>query len=152
MITVLWALVASSSEPSEPAPPAPSKALVAVVHPATPAVGDAIQVRDLRRRYLGTLKFWPKGGGPVILTVLPPEAPASAAFYEQVVGMPVTRFEGVWARLELSGQGVKPREVADLDSLLSVVAGTPGALGYAFAADVAGAAGAEGVKILRIDK
>lgn len=73
---------------------------------------------------------WPDGR-PVIVYVLPDQSPYHLRFVKAVLETFPYKLRAAWDRQVYSGTGLAPREVANVAQMLSAVASTPGAIGYA---------------------
>lgn len=90
---------------------------------------------EVKSLYMGSTSFW-NGVVPVQLVVRTPEAAASEAFFEQVLGLSAQRFDGHWASRQLSGQGVAPVKLATSDEVVNRVRSSPGAIGFVLASEM----------------
>jgi hypothetical protein len=120
----IGAPIASAADPAtEPAPP-PS-GLYAVLHPLNPTAD--LNEKKLRKLFIGSTRFWAEGDVSVIPYVRPGDSPAGDALMT-VCRMSPQRFEALWTRKQLAGQGVKPREIEEVDEIVSTVSADPRAI------------------------
>jgi len=75
------------------------------------------------------LNTWPDGT-PIRVFVLPDRHPAHASFARNRLNMFPYQLRREWDRQVYSGVGVAPTEVPTLETMKSLVAQTPGSIGY----------------------
>ena len=68
----------------------------------------------------------------------PRSADIHADFLQKVCGKKESQYEAVWAKLEFSGKGTRPRAAASSQAVKQAVAADPKAVGYIDKADVDG--------------
>ena len=68
----------------------------------------------------------------------PRSADIHADFLQKVCGKKESQYEAVWAKLEFSGKGTRPRAAASSQAVNQAVAADPKAVGYIDKADVDG--------------
>jgi ABC-type phosphate transport system substrate-binding protein len=66
----------------------------------------------------------------------PRTANVHAEFIQKVCGKKETQYEAVWAKLEFSAKGTRPRVLASSQAVKQAVAADPKAIGYIDKADV----------------
>jgi len=135
MLAVCLPARVAAAESAEPA-------IVAIAHPATSS--DSISRASLRAIFGMLLPTWP-GDTPIKVFVLRDDAPEHAAFSKTVLQVFPHQLRMAWDRQVFSGQGQYPEVVASMPEMLSRVASTPGAIGYAKASEVN-----QNVRVLKI--
>lgn len=113
----------------EPAPVGDPTELVLLLHPGVPA--ELIQRSLVAGLYQNRRQSWARGLSAVPF-LRPMDSPMTEAFLEQVIGKSRTSFEGAWQSIELSGQGIRPKELVSIDDALERVRATEGGVTYAF--------------------
>ncbi|WP_295483441.1 hypothetical protein [Accumulibacter sp.] len=108
-------------------------AMVAIAHPAT--AEEAIPRASLRAIFGMLLQKWP-ADTPVKVFVLRDDAPEHATFSKSILQVFPHQLRMAWDRQVFSGQGQYPEQVNSTQEMLSRVASTPGAIGYARASEV----------------
>lgn len=104
---------------------------------------------DLRRILVGEITRWP-GSSKITLLLLPPGSEERRAIVRTITGMSDDDFTRHWISLVFQGETTTgPKAASSPGSMMKLVAGIPSALGIVFLDDLP--AGADGVKILRID-
>jgi ABC-type phosphate transport system substrate-binding protein len=68
----------------------------------------------------------------------PRTAEIHAEFLQKVCGKKESQYEALWAKLEFSGKGTRPRAAASSQAVKQAVAADPKAVGYIDKADVDG--------------
>jgi hypothetical protein len=108
--------------------------IVVVAHPDLPV--DALSAEEVRAIYRGELPFvarvkvQPVGyNGDGVL---------ADAFLRKVVGMNSRRFNTYWIKEVFHSGRLPPRMVDDIDEMLRLVAGEPGAIGFVPASSLKG--------------
>jgi len=100
-------------------------ALDGVVVIANPGMAaDKLTAAALKDIYTGKTKYWDSGDA-VIIVYLPDKTDAGL---QQVCDMDSSSFKTFWQRLAFSGRGSEPKKAADAAGLVSLVAGTKGAI------------------------
>jgi len=84
---------------------------------------------DVRAMFLKKVTRW-KDGTLVVPLDLPAASPVRDAFTQNVLEMTKAALTAQWRQRIFTGQGVPPKEVVDDATMISVVAATPGAIGY----------------------
>lgn len=113
-----------------------------VVHRDHP--GDSISLEALSEIFFKRTTRWEEGG-QILPVDQPVESPVREAFSNTVLGRSGRAVAAHWQQQIFSGRGVPPTELADEASVLSYVAGRPGAIGY-----VSTTARLRGVKVLEV--
>lgn len=99
-----------------------------IVNPGVPV--SSITQQQLRAMFAMKLLQWPDGQA-VRVFVLADDAPLHRAFSKELLGAYPYQLRQNWDRLVYSGTGQAPLLVDSEAEMLSQVARTPGALGYA---------------------
>ena len=94
---------------------------------------DAVKLKSV---FLGKRVSW-EVGGRVIVAVLR-EGPVADAFLPRATGLSTADFRSYWRRLAMTGAGIPPKSFSTVADLKAYVARTPGAIGFADAADADG--------------
>lgn len=100
---------------------------VVVAHPAVPSI--ALSVTAARLYVTRKVTTWPDST-PVVVFVMPDDAPTHDAFSRAVLGLFPYQLRKAWDRQIYSGTGQGPEVVATEREMLQRVSTTPGALGY----------------------
>lgn len=125
-----------------------AKGRVALIVNKANAISE-ISSADLRRILVGEITRWP-GSSKITLLLLPPGTEERRAIVRTITGMSDDDYTRHWISLVFQGETTTgPKAASSPSSLMKLVAGIPAALGIVFLDDVS--AGADGVKILRID-
>lgn len=140
LLWLLWLLGLSEAQPAEAAE------LMAVVHPLNPAI-DLTQ-KDVRKLFIGTTRYWGRGDVNVIPYVRPESTPAGATLMV-ICKISRARYDSLWTRRQLAGQGVTPQELASAEDVLAMVATDPRAIGV-ISVEEAGRMDTAGVKVIAI--
>jgi len=122
------------------------EALVVIVNSANPA--DNLSVADLKKLFLSERSRWDTGKAvaPVLLGL---GAPERTAFLKQVCGMSDADFSKYFVQAAFTGKdATAPKEVSSARDVKSVVAGSPGAIGFVKASEFS--AGDSGVKAVKV--
>lgn len=88
------------------------------------------QIADL---YLGRLHSVEEGSR-IRLLDHPKSSALRERFFQQLLGMSITRVNSYWARLQFSGDTQPPQALANDDQILAAVARHPNTIGYVDAA------------------
>jgi ABC-type phosphate transport system substrate-binding protein len=104
---------------------------------------------ELRNLFTGGVTFWP-GDVRVKIIMRPATTTAGKGFLAEVLQMTPTRFRQHWTKLQLSGLGVSPTEAGELDDVVTLVAGNPGAISYVHASEVAKVGDNARVRVIRL--
>lgn len=86
---------------------------------------------ELRAIYMRRTRTW-KDGTPVTLVTLKHNAPVHKQFCREILGLFSHQLRSVWDRKIYSGTGQAPRVANSLAEMESIVAETPGAVGYRY--------------------
>lgn len=119
-----------------------ARGLLVIVHPGVPAT--SLPIAELQRIYLGKTSRW--GDGTNVVPTMLKDGPDQEAFVEGLLGRPLHRFVTYWRQMIFTGKGVPPRSFRDHAAMMTFVATTPGALGFAPASAVD-----DSVKVLPVD-
>lgn len=114
---VLLAGVAVADPPDE---------LVVVAHPDVPI--EALDLRELRRIYLGKTTRW--SGGQTIRPVVLDQAEVFDLFVDEMLDRTAENFTTYWKRMVFTGKGRPPRSFATVDEVTFYVGNNPGAIGF----------------------
>jgi ABC-type phosphate transport system substrate-binding protein len=98
-----------------------------VVHPDIKL--SKVQKRELRNIFTLRRSVWPNGI-PIQIVVMNRHSTSHGKFVEKHLALLTYQVERVWERQIFSGASLKPIEVSSPSEVLSVVAKTPGAIGY----------------------
>jgi len=109
-------------------------------------VGDSLDVRTLRRLYLG--RQTRLGGHRIACLALPPGSPARARFNRTVLGLDEDELADYWIDEALQGGALPPAEHETPARLVAHVQRHPGAIGYIL--HTPGTPLPDGVQVLRI--
>jgi len=134
-----------------PVPPvqAGGDPVVVIVNNSNPV--DNLTIGELKKLFLSERSRWDTGKAvaPVMVTA---GAPERSAFLKIVCGMGDADFGKYFVQAAFTGKSVTPpKEVASAQSVKSVVASSPGAIGFVKAADFHGDGSDGGVKSVKID-
>ena len=122
-------------------------AIVVIVNTSNPA--DNLSVGDLKKLFLSDRSKWDTGKS-VAPVMLGAGAPERIAFLKIVCGMSDTDFSKYFLQAAFTGKdATPPKEVSSAKDLKSVVASSPGAIGFVKASDYS--AGDGGIKAVRVD-
>lgn len=113
-----------------------------VTHPGVSE--KALSVNSLRSIFSMHLKTWPDGT-KIRVFVLPDDDPLHQRFSKEKLNVFPYQLRSNWDRLVFSGTGQAPIKVNSSEEMLARVAGTPGAIGYLWRADIN-----ENVNVLQI--
>jgi len=120
-------------------------AIVVIVNSANPV--DNLSVAELKKLFLSERSRWDTGKA-VAPVMLGPGAPERAAFLKQVCGMSDADFGKYFVQAAFTGKdATAPREVSSARDVKSVVAGSPGGIGFVKASDFSGDSGIKAVKV-----
>ncbi len=120
--------------------------IVVIVNSANPV--DNLSVGDLKKIFMSDRSKWDTGKS--VAPVMPgPGAPERVAFLKVVCAMSEADFSKYFVTAAFTGKDVTPpKEVSSARDVKSVVAGSPGAIGFVKASDFsAGDGGVRAVKI-----
>jgi len=96
-----------------------------IVSAASPKAASETQVAEI---FAGASTTWPDGARVQIIENA--DAVLTQRFFAKVVKKPTSIVRSQWTKLALSGQGSAPKKGKDAAEVKSLVAGTPGAIGY----------------------
>lgn len=88
----------------------------------------------LRAIFTTRLRQWPDGA-PIRIFVLPDDYPLHDRFCREQLGMYPYVLRELWDRLQFTGTGLTPTVVRSEEEMRARVRTTPGAIGYASAAE-----------------
>ena len=108
--------------------------IVLVAGPATAI--PPLSKEQAAQLYLGRASTLP-GDTAVSLADLP-AGPTRDRFYARLTGKNASQIRAHWSRMVFTGRALPPREVADIDELLALLAADPNLIGYLPAADAEG--------------
>jgi hypothetical protein len=98
--------------------------LVVVLHPLNPTT--ELTERKLRKLFIGTLRYW--DADVSVIPYVRPEGTGAGDLLMEVCKMSRQRYESMWTRKQLAGEGVQPRQLDALDDVVSAVAADPRAV------------------------
>ncbi|MCB9796681.1 MAG: hypothetical protein H6741_28615 [Alphaproteobacteria bacterium] len=142
------AAMSSTQSPARAEDPAPASeeatALVLVLHPGVPT--EELKRSVVSAIYKGRRMDWERGklASPFLR---PMDSPMTEAMLDQVIGGKRAAYESGWQSIELSGQGMRPKELVTIEEVIETVKSTEGAVCYAFKGELIGDP-PEGVVIL----
>jgi ABC-type phosphate transport system substrate-binding protein len=143
LATAIWLALPTASVQAAGDP------IVVIVNAANPV--ENLTMSDLKKLFLSDRSKWDTGKAvaPVMVTA---GAPERTAFLKVVCGMSDGDFGKYFLQAAFTGKSATPpKEVASAASVKSVVAGSPGAIGFVKAADFHGDGSDGGVKAVKID-
>lgn len=123
--------------------------IVVIVNAANPV--DNLSMGELKKLFMSDRSKWDTGKAvaPVMVAA---GAPERTAFLKQVCGMNDTDFGKYFVAAAFSGKSATPpKEVGSAATVKSVVAGSPGAIGFVKASDFHGDGSDGGVKAVKVD-
>lgn len=106
--------------------------VVVIVHPSGPSDMTVNQVRDL---FIGRANQLPDGQAAVPLE-MPTGDALRQEFHDKVTGRSQAQLNAFWSQQVFTGKGNPPRTVDSSGAMKSLVASTPGAVGYIPAGEV----------------
>ncbi len=122
-------------------------AIAVIVNSANPV--ESLSVGDLKKLFLSDRARWDTGKS-VATVMVGKGQPERVAFLKIVCGMNDADFEKYFMQAAFTGKSVSPpKEVGSGRDVKSVVAGSPGAIGFVKASDLS--AGDSGVKEVKVD-
>jgi len=122
-------------------------AIVVIVNSSNPA--DNLSVGDLKKLFLSDRSKWDTGKS-VAPVMLGAGAPERTAFLKIVCGMNDSDFSKYFLQAAFTGKdATPPKEVTSARDVKSVVAGSPGAIGFVKASDFS--AGDSTIKAVKVD-
>jgi ABC-type phosphate transport system substrate-binding protein len=83
---------------------------------------------ELRDYYLGKKTHWPDGSKVVVIVLKDGQSHEGLM---KKLGKSSSQFITGWKKLVFTGKGAMPEQVATEDEMVSIIAKTPGAIGYA---------------------
>jgi ABC-type phosphate transport system substrate-binding protein len=113
---------------------ASAQTVVLVASPDVPV--DSISASDLKNIFLGKKSSWDNGGK---ITFFTNGGAAHDAFLKDYVGKSPSQFSTFWKKQVFTGKGKMPDTAGSDQDMVTMVAGTGGAIGYVSAgADING--------------
>jgi ABC-type phosphate transport system substrate-binding protein len=135
MLAVFLITANSYAETQEPT-------MVVIAFPSTSE--NTIPRSSLRAIFGMRLNKWP-ADTPVKVFVMKDDAPEHGAFSKNILQVFPHQLRLAWDRQVFSGQGQYPEQVASTQEMLSIIASTPGAIGYIKSSEIT-----NNVRILQI--
>ncbi|HTC48008.1 MAG TPA: substrate-binding domain-containing protein [Candidatus Aquilonibacter sp.] len=132
-----------------PAVEAAGDPIVVIVNAANPV--DNLSMGELKKLFMSDRSKWDTGKAvaPVMVTA---GAPERTAFLKQVCGMNDGDFSKYFVQAAFTGKAATPpKEVGSAATVKSVVASSPGAIGFVKAGDFHGDGSDGGVKAVKVD-
>jgi phosphate transport system substrate-binding protein len=124
-------------------------AIVVIVNGANPV--EDLSLGELRKLFLGDKSHWDKGRA-VATVMVGPGAPERAAFLKIVCGMSDVDMGKYFMQAAFNGKSVAPpKDVASAAAVKSVVANSPGAIGFVKISDFRGNAFDGLIKSVKLD-
>jgi ABC-type phosphate transport system substrate-binding protein len=123
--------------------------IVVIVNAANPV--DNLSMGELKKLFMSDRSKWDTGKAvaPVMVAA---GAPERTAFLKQVCGMNDSDFGKYFVQAAFTGKSATPpKEVGSAASVKSVVASSPGAIGFVKGADFHGDGSDGGVKAVKVD-
>jgi ABC-type phosphate transport system substrate-binding protein len=114
---------------------ASSGEVAVIAHPSVPV--NTISRSHLLDIYVGDVKEW-DNGEPIVVVDLKPMSGVKEAFY-MYLGKSSSRIKSIWMKQLLTGEGQPPEAMESQQTILEIVAATPGAIGYVDRSLVTGA-------------
>lgn len=143
VVTAIWLTV--SPRPAE----AVGDPIVVIVNAANPVVN--LSIGDLKKLFLSDRGRWDTGKA-VAPVMVGPGAPERTAFLKLVCGMNDADFNKYFLQAAFSGSSATPpKQVGSAQDVKSVVAGSPGAIGFVKAGDFHGDGSDGGIKAVKVD-
>jgi len=121
--------------------------IVVILNSSNPA--DNLSIGDLRKLFLADRSRWDTGKS-VAPVMLGPGAAERTAFLKTVCGMSDADFKKYFVQAAFEGKDVAPpKEVSSARDVKSVVAGSPGAIGFVRASDFSSVD--SGIKAVKVE-
>lgn len=137
----IFALLLAASPPAWA-----GEAIVVIVNSANPT--DNLSLAELKKLFLSERSRWDTGKA-VAPVMLGPGAAERVAFLKQICGMSDADFSKYFVQAAFTGKdAAAPKEVSSARDVKSVVAGSPGAIGFVKASDFS--AGDSGIKAVKV--
>ncbi len=143
LLTLAWVQV------TIPSAQAAGDPIVVIVNSANPV--DNLSMGELKKLFMSDRSKWDTGKAvaPVMVTA---GAPERTAFLKMVCGMNDAEFGKYFVAAAFNGKSATPpKEVSSTQSVKSVVASSPGAIGFVKAGDFHGDGSDGGVKAVKVD-
>lgn len=99
-----------------------------VVHYENP--NESIELKKMKKIFLGKIKTWPKSKNKIALVDLPDDSPAKKAFSEKILGKSAEYMSTHWQKQVFGARGKAPKKVASAQEAVQAVAQDPDAVGY----------------------
>ncbi len=123
--------------------------IVVIVNGANPV--ENLSMAELKKLFLGDKARWDTGKA-VAAVMVGPGVPERAAFLKTVCGMSDADMAKYFMQAAFTGKpNVPPKDVTSVAAVKSVVAGSPGAIGFVRAAEFHGDGSDGGIKSVKID-
>lgn len=106
--------------------------VVVIVHPSNPAALDS---KSVKRIYLGKSNSFPSGNEAIPINQSA-DSQTRQSFDSDVLGRSTSQISAYWSKLVFTGKGIPPKEVADDNAVISLVANNKDAIGYIDSASV----------------
>jgi ABC-type phosphate transport system substrate-binding protein len=145
VITMLAIVTAVTTQSAQAA----GDPIVVIVNAANPV--DNLTMSELKKLFMSDRSKWDTGKAvaPVMVAA---GAPERAAFLKLVCGMSDADFGKYFVQAAFNGKSATPpKEVGSAAGVKSVVAGSPGAIGFVKAGDFHGDGSDGGVKAVKVD-
>lgn len=117
LTTILVALCYATATPAE---------VAVIANKSVPT--DTISQREVLDIYTGEIRQW-KNGEPIVAHDLTEEGEVRETFYE-FLGRKSSRVKSIWVKNLLMGEGSPPESAKTEQEVLTMVAKTPGAIGF----------------------
>lgn len=117
LTTILVALCYATATPAE---------VAVIANKSVPT--DTISQREVLDIYTGEIRQW-KNGEPIVAHDMTEEGEVRETFYE-FLGRKSSRVKSIWVKNLLMGEGSPPESAKTEQEVLTMVAKTPGAIGF----------------------
>ena len=148
-MAVLVGVVLAQMAFLSPARAADGGPIVVIVNQANPV--QSLSVAELRKIFLSDRSRW-ETGKTIAPVIVMPGAPERSAFLKTVCGMSNAEFGKYFVQAAFTGKDVTPpREVSNGRDVKSIVAGSPGAIGFIRGLDFHGDGSDGGVRAVKVE-
>lgn len=102
--------------------------LQVIVHYENP--NESIELKKMKKIFLGKIKTWPKSKNKIALVDLPDDSSAKKAFSEKILGKSAEYMSAHWQKQVFGARGKAPKKVSSAQEALEAVTQDPDAVGY----------------------
>lgn len=99
-----------------------------IVHYKNP--NESIELKKMKKIFLGKVKTWPKSKNKIALVDLPDDSPAKKAFAEKILGKSAEYMSAHWQKQIFGARGKAPKKVSSDQEAIQVIAQDSDAVGY----------------------